>query len=380
MAPLALLAAAPVAWTRPTRRRTRRVTTRAASRATGAGASTRAGTGKKHGGSEGGDEGTAGFGVDAATLRALCEATPGEGRVARIRDLGGLDELARALRSNLRDGLAVTFDEDAAAVAVVVADRDARIDAFGANVVPSRDVATFTELLLRALDDDTLKILVACGALSLTLELGFASSSNHNPTAWIDGAAILAAVAVVSLVTALNDAQKQAQFERLNACAEGGCRVRARRGGAEIAVAIADVLVGDLLLLDAGDVAPADCVIVSTGDCVEVAVDESHLTGESDDVRKTSAGAPVLLGGSKVLEGRCEALAVAVGANSQAGLVTAMVRGQDGKSAPRDGKSAPGTRRRARSPRTRRPCFRVSSSRSLWRLAGWVFAPAHSSR
>ena len=284
--------------------------------------------------------------MDAATLRALCEATPGEGRVARIRDLGGLDELARALRSNLRDGLAVTFDDAHArgedAAAVVVVDRDARIDAFGANVVPSRDVATFTELLLRALDDDTLKILVACGALSLTLELGFASSSNHNPTAWIDGAAILAAVAVVSLVTALNDAQKQAQFERLNACAEGGCRVRARRGGAETAVAIADVLVGDLLLLDAGDVAPADCVIVSTGDCVEVAVDESHLTGESDDVRKTSAGAPVLLGGSKVLEGQCEALAIAVGANSQAGLVTAMVRGQDGKSAPGDGNSAPG--------------------------------------
>ncbi|ACO69913.1 p-type ATPase superfamily [Micromonas commoda] len=328
------------------RRRTRRVTTRASSRATGAGASTRAGTGKKHGGSEGGDEGTAGFGVDAATLRELCEATPGEGRVARIRDLGGLDELARALRSNLRDGLAVTFDDAHArgedAAVVVVDDRDARIDAFGANVVPSRDVATFTELLLRALDDDTLKILVACGALSLTLELGFASSSNHNPTAWIDGAAILAAVAVVSLVTALNDAQKQAQFERLNACAEGGCRVRARRGGEETAVAIADVLVGDLLLLDAGDVAPADCVIVSTGDCVEVAVDESHLTGESDDVRKTSAGAPVLLGGSKVLEGQCEALAIAVGANSQAGLVTAMVRGQDGKSAPGVGKSAPG--------------------------------------
>ena len=192
------------------RRRTRRAETRAASRATGAGASTRAGT-VRNGGSEGEDESTTGFGVDAAALRELCEATPGEGRVAKIRDLGGLDELARALRSNLRDGLAVTFDEgapgeDAAAVAVVVADRDARIDAFGANVVPSRDVATFPELLLRALDDDTLKILVACGALSLTLELGFAGSSNNNPTAWIDGAAILAAVAVVAVVTALNDA------------------------------------------------------------------------------------------------------------------------------------------------------------------------------
>ena len=117
--------------------------------------------------------------MDAATLRELCEATPGEGRVAKIRDLGGLDELAQAPlepprrlagRSTRARGVG------RAAVAVVVVDRDARIDAFGANVVPSRDVATFTELLLRALDDDTLKILVACGALSLTLELGFASS------------------------------------------------------------------------------------------------------------------------------------------------------------------------------------------------------------
>ena len=73
---------------------------------------------------------------------------------------------------------------------------------------------------------------------------------------------------------------------------------------------VADVLVGDLLLLDAGDVAPADCVLVSTCDCAEVTVDESHLTGESDDVRKTSAGAPVLLSGSKVLEGQCEAVPI----------------------------------------------------------------------
>lgn len=355
MAPLALLAARPVASTGPMRRRTRaRAETRASSHAAGAGARARAGTGRDGGSEGGGDEGAAGcFGVDAATLRELCEATPGEGRVARIRDLGGLHELARALRSNLRDGLAVTSDpadargEDAATVVVVVADRDARIDAFGANVVPSRDAATFYELLLRALNDDTLKILVACGALSLTLELGFAGSDD--PGAWIDGAAILAAVAVVAVVTASNDAQKQAQFDRLNACAEGGCRVRARRGGVDAAVAVVDVLVGDLLVLDAGDVAPADCVISSTGDCVEVAVDESHLTGESDDVRKTSAGAPVLLGGSKILEGRCEAMVVAVGANSQAGLVTAMVRGQDGGggvSATKNGEDGVGDRTR----------------------------------
>ena len=348
MPPLALLAARPVAWTRPMRRRTRRVTTRAASRATGAGASTRAGTGKKHGGSEGGDEGTAGFGVDAATLRELCEATPGEGRVARIRDLGGLHELARALRSNLRDGLAVTSDpadargEDAATVVVVVADRDARIDAFGANVVPSRDAATFYELLLRALNDDTLKILVACGALSLTLELGSRVPTTrgldrrsrhprrrrrrrrrHRVQRRAEAGAVRPTQRVRRGRVSRQGQARGSRRRRRRRRRVSRRFARARRGRRRPR-GLRHLVHGRLRRGGGGRVAP-------------------H--GESDDVRKTSAGAPVLLGGSKILEGRCEAMVVAVGANSQAGLVTAMVRGQDGGggvSATKTGKTGSG--------------------------------------
>lgn len=41
---------------------------------------------------------------------------------------------------------------------------------------------------------------------------------------WVEGAAILGAVAVVATVTAVNDFQKQLQFERLNAVAEGDAK------------------------------------------------------------------------------------------------------------------------------------------------------------
>lgn len=189
-------------------------------------------------GSESGDELRGydpphGFGVDVATLRQLCEATPGEGRVARISALGGLDELARRLRADTVSGLATAPREDTSGLHVV--DADARAAAFGVNAVPSSPSKSFVDLLLRALDDDTLRILVACGALSLLLELGF-NTDNHNPHAWVEGAAILAAVAVVSVVTALNDKQKQAQFEALNAAAAEGYVVRARRGGDECAI------------------------------------------------------------------------------------------------------------------------------------------------
>jgi Ca2+ transporting ATPase len=53
------------------------------------------------------------------------------------------------------------------------------------------------------------------------------------------------------------------------------------------------------------------------------------MTGESEDVRKSSAQSPVLLSGSKVLEGQCAALCVAVGVNSQMGLITSLVRLQE---------------------------------------------------
>ena len=50
------------------------------------------------------------------------------------------------------------------------------------------------------------------------------------------------------------------------------------------------------------------------------------MTGESDDVRKDLSETPVLLSGSKVLEGQCSVLCVAVGVNSQMGLITSLVR------------------------------------------------------
>ena len=84
-----------------------------------------------------------------------------------------------------------------------------------------------------------------------------------------------------------------------------------------------------MILLEAGDVVPADAVLIQT--ISDVVVDESHMTGESEDVRKSADASPVLLSGSKVLQGRCAALVVAVGMNSQMGLITKLVRAQEGE-------------------------------------------------
>jgi Ca2+ transporting ATPase len=94
-----------------------------------------------------------------------------------------------------------------------------------------------------------LRVLVAAGVTSLALQLALSRGSvsdmvsdtvapdtvaSDAAAGWVEGAAILGAVAVVATVTAINDYQKQAQFEALNAVAESTETTLARRDGAEV--------------------------------------------------------------------------------------------------------------------------------------------------
>ena len=58
-------------------------------------------------------------------------------------------------------------------------------------------------------------------------------------------------------------------------------------------------------------------------------VDESHLTGEPDDVYKDTRSAAAALSGSKVVQGQGRMLVTAVGLNSQQGLILGSITGQD---------------------------------------------------
>ena len=58
-------------------------------------------------------------------------------------------------------------------------------------------------------------------------------------------------------------------------------------------------------------------------------VDESHLTGESEDVFKDPQKHPAALSGSKILEGTGRRSVTAVGLNSQQGLILGSLTGSD---------------------------------------------------
>lgn len=58
-----------------------------------------------------------------------------------------------------------------------------------------------------------LRILIASAIISIIVEAIYSEDRN---TFWLEGATILLAVAVCSIVASVNDYQKQKQFEQLN--------------------------------------------------------------------------------------------------------------------------------------------------------------------
>jgi cation-transporting ATPase E len=93
------------------------------------------------------------------------------------------------------------------------------------------------------------------------------------------------------------------------------------RDGAEHRIPTAEVVLGDLVELRAGDQVPADGTLRSVAG---LEVDESNLTGESDPIAKT-AGDEVR-SGTTVAAGAGRFVADAVGADSYANRIAAQVR------------------------------------------------------
>ena len=57
------------------------------------------------------------------------------------------------------------------------------------------------------------------------------ASADHRSSAWVEGFSMIVAVVIVSSVTAINDLQKQKQFNDLNGIAESKKVINVMRSG-----------------------------------------------------------------------------------------------------------------------------------------------------
>ncbi|RKP14500.1 PMCA-type calcium-translocating P-type ATPase [Piptocephalis cylindrospora] len=252
-----------------------------------------------------------------------------------LKDLGGLKGVARKLRVEPKTGLDSSIHEQG------VEEGEERADTFGRNTLPPRPSKSFLSLLKEAMGDNILQLLSVAAVISLAMGI-YEDHSDQHPedeprVGWVEGAAILIAVSVVVFTNAINDYQKERQFRKLSAKRDDRS-VRVIRGGQEQEISVWHLLVGDILIMEPGDILPVDALYLH-GD--SITCDESSATGESDLVRKTpdtddAADAdqakgkkkldPFLLSGSKVTEGMGRALVVSVGIHSLHGQTMMALR------------------------------------------------------
>ena len=221
-----------------------------------------------------------------------------------------VDALASRLGSSCATGL-----EDASRV-------ERNRAAYGANAARGRAAKTTLDFAREALEDPTLIALAVSGAASLLLETRLVATrgGDADEPAWLNGAVILLAVFVVVVVECVNNEQKQRAFMNLNAASEETSLASVTRAGARTLVPRRDVVVGDVVDLQAGDVSPADALVCESADFL---VDQSHITGESDESKKRPGD--VVFAGSRVTSGRGSALSVAVGETSSCGEIAEMI-------------------------------------------------------
>lgn len=183
-------------------------------------------------------------------------------------DFGGIEGLAEKLYSHPKDG-------------IVPIDLEERDRAFGSNKKDKLKRKSFCRLMWEALDDLMLKVLIVAAIISLVVSMIF--EEDHREIAWIEGAAILVAVFVVSFVTAWNDYKKEEQFIKLNQKSDDMNVLTVMREGKREVINFDDLKVGDLVQIDVGMAIPCDGILVRGSGVI---TDESAMTGESIELKK----------------------------------------------------------------------------------------------
>lgn len=296
--------------------------------------------------------------------------------LAAFYALGGLDGLEKGLRSDRQSGLSmdeshldgrVAFEDvkthskpngnmngvadskmkkaeaNGAAVAPkLTGDSFAdRRRVFGDNRIPEKKAKNIFQLAWIAYNDKILILLTIAAVISLSLGLYETFGQKHEPgepkVAWVEGVAIMVAILIVVVVGALNDWQKERQFVKLNKKKEDRV-VKVIRSGQVQEVSVYDVLVGDVMRLEPGDLIPVDGILIEGHG---VKCDESSATGESDIIKKQAASDvyraiearqdvrkldPFILSGAKVAEGMGSFMVTAVGVHSGYGKTMMSLR------------------------------------------------------
>ncbi len=189
---------------------------------------------------------------------------------------------------------------------------------YGRNVLRQQRPASIAGILVNQFKSPVVYLLAAAAVFAAVLG------------EWIDCAAIITVLLLNATIGFVTELRAKRSMEALRQLSARSARVRR---DLELLVVPADDLVpGDIVVLDAGDVVTADMRVVNSAN---LSCDESTLTGESLPVAKTmspiKSGTPLaertsmLYKGSAITRGTGEGLVTATGMQTELGRVTHLV-------------------------------------------------------
>ena len=199
---------------------------------------------------------------------------------------------------------------------------------YGENRLPEAVPRSLTRRVCDQLSDFMVLVLIAAALLS-----GF-----------IGDVADTIAIAVIVLLNAAFGLTQEWRAERALVALKrlAGAHATVRRDGCALAVDTAHLVPGDVVLLEAGNLVPAD---LRLHQAAQLRVDESMLTGESVTVEKHIAHLPagdhpvgdrlnMAFKGTLVRHGRAEGLVVATGSRTELGRIAGLLRDTGARSTP----------------------------------------------
>ena len=148
---------------------------------------------------------------------------------------------------------------------------------YGENKLKGKKKKGFFKMLLGNLNDPIIKV------LSVALVINILFTIPHVNI--VESIGIFLSILIATLVSTISEFSSENAFEKLRQSSEN-CKALVKRGGHVYEIDQSQVVVGDIVILEAGGGICADCYLIKG----EISVNEAPLTGESNEVYKHPLG------------------------------------------------------------------------------------------
>lgn len=233
------------------------------------------------------------------------------GKMAKKYYVESIPDIEKDLNTSVKDGLSAS-------------DAKARLEQYGPKALASKKKQSMFMRFIDQFKDFMIIVLIIAAILSGVLA--------HE---WTDAAIIMIVVILNAILGVFQEARSEAAIDALKEMATPDAHVR--RDDTIVTIPSTELVPGDVVLLEAGDVVPAD---LRLNQAHSLKIEESALTGESVPVEKhaeTLEGEDIALAdrvnmaysNTNVTYGRGEGIVTSTGMHTEVGKIATMLNNAD---------------------------------------------------